>query len=78
MNCYASSFQVCLKCGQEQLNACKICKNVECGEMFPKRTKTNEYWEGIAKKGTINVTVQKQKLHYRVCVTVRNLVNVIS
>lgn len=31
------------------------------------REKEKQYWEGIVKKGTINVTEQKNSLRYRVC-----------
>ena len=49
-----------------QINARKTCKNVECGETFAKKSNPNLYWEGIAKKGMVNVTSQKDKLQYRV------------
>jgi hypothetical protein len=45
-----------------------MCKNVECGEMFQKKSNPDQYWEDIAKKGMVNVTTQKEKLQYRVCV----------
>ena len=39
---------------------------MECGETFAKKSNTDQYWEGIAKKGMVNVTSQKDKLQYRV------------
>lgn len=55
-----------MKCGLEQANARKTCKNEECGEIFPKKATQNDYWEGIKKKGLTSVNQQKNQLQYRV------------